>query len=122
MTSQRFQAADRLRSSADFDRVYRRRCSASDGTLLVYVNLNDQDRPRLGLSVSRKVGPAVVRNRWKRLLREVFRQHRQDLPPAIDLVVIPRPGVEPEFAQLRRSLVRMAKQATAKLTKPRRNP
>ena len=51
-----------------------------------------QLQPRLGITVSRQVGKAVRRNRLKRLVREVFRQHRELLPPGSDLVVIARAG------------------------------
>ena len=47
--------------------------------------------PRLGTTVSRKVGNAVVRNRVKRAIREWFRQHRSQLPQSTDMVVIARP-------------------------------
>ena len=75
--------------------------------------------PRLGLSVSRKVGGAVVRNRWKRLLREAFRLRRHELPAGIDLVVIPRQEVEPELARLLESLPVLAQRGLRKL---QRNP
>lgn len=123
-TDERFPAGFRLRKQADFARVYARRCSASDGLILVYVAASTLDHPRIGLSVSRKVGGAVERNRWKRLLREAFRQSRQALPAGIDLIVIPRPGVEPELRSLADSLVRLVLKAQRRLTgeqRPRRD-
>jgi ribonuclease P protein component len=48
--------------------------------------------PRLGVVASRKVGPSVVRNRAKRLVREAFRLHPEIFPPGLDVVVIVRPG------------------------------
>ncbi|HEV3005968.1 MAG TPA: ribonuclease P protein component [Pirellulales bacterium] len=102
--SQGFPARFRIRRGADFQRVYRRRLIASDGCLVLYGCENGLDFPRLGLSVSRKVGGAVQRNRWKRLLREAFRLGRHELPAGLDLVVVPRAGVVPELVQLAESL------------------
>lgn len=105
---QRFPPSCRLRSRLDFGRVYRRRRSVSDEGLIVYGLPNELDRSRLGLSVSRKYGNAVARNRFKRLVREAFRLSRRDLPVGLDLIVIPRPGVVAELSTLRESLIRLA--------------
>jgi len=48
---------------------------------------------RIGFAVSKKVGPAVVRNRIKRILRETFRKHKELFPPGCDLIFIPRSQV-----------------------------
>ncbi len=119
MSSERFKREYRIRSGLDFRRAYARRCSAADGTIVVIGYENALGRPRLGLSVSRKVGGAVVRNRWKRLLREAFRLSRRHLPQGIDLVVIPRLGVEPRLDALLQSLPRLALQVSRKLQRTR---
>ncbi len=75
--------------------------------------------PRLGISISRKVGVAVVRNRWKRLLREAFRQTAMTLPPGIDLVVVPRTGVEPGLSELTSSLRYLAIKLSGRVMGPR---
>lgn len=112
---QRFLSQYRLVRQADFDLAYQERRSASDEIMLVFVCNNKLPYSRIGLSVSRKVGNAVIRNRWKRLLREAFRLVREELPIGIDLVVVPRPSLTPQLAQLQESLIHLVGRAARKL-------
>jgi ribonuclease P protein component len=83
----------RLSRSGDFDRVFRSGRSHAGRDFVLYLFPRaSEDPPRLGLSVSRKVGGAVQRNRVKRLLREAFAAEVTRLPPGTDAVVIARPG------------------------------
>ena len=90
----------RLTRSADFDRVYRRGRSAAKRSFVLYAfpsAANDdgaEDRPdiRLGVSVGRRVGGAVERNRVKRVLREAFWALDEQLPEEHDFVIVARAG------------------------------
>ena len=116
MGDARFRRCHRLRHGAEFRRVYQRRCSAATDRFVLLGVENGLDHPRLGLSVSRKVGGAVERNRWKRLVREAFRLSRAQLPTGIDLVVSPRPAaVPPTLAELLETLPKLAGRVADKL-------
>lgn len=111
----RFPKSRRLLKAAEFDRVFKRRRSQSDGLMVVYACENEVGYPRLGLVVSRKYGRAVTRNQWKRRLREAFRLAQRELPASVDLVVLPRAGAVPEMTHLQRSLLSLARRAAARL-------
>ena len=89
----------RLSRSAEFERVYRQGRSKANRYLVLYAfpreeGSDDDDGPRLGLSVSRRVGGAVDRTRVKRVLREAFWQEAERLPDGSDYVVVARPDAK----------------------------
>src|SRR5205085_2267180 len=118
----RFRKTEHLRSPKDFKRVYDHRRSVSDGWLIVYACANELPHLRLGLSVSRKVGGAVQRNRLRRLYREAFRLSRHGMPTGLDLVLIPRRPEVPTLAQLRQSLVHLVGQVSRRLAREAKRP
>ncbi len=107
----------RLSRSAEFDRVYRQGRSKGNRYLVLYTFPREADAegPRLGLSVSRKVGGAVDRARVKRCLREAFWAEAEQLPEGSDYVVVARPDAR-ELAEregmegLRRALLELVSQ------------
>lgn len=90
-----FPRAARLLCPAEFQRVYAARHSVARGPLVVYAaaRSDPEGRPRLGLSVSRRIGNAVIRNRWKRTLREAFRRVQGNLDPRCDYIIVVRSGL-----------------------------
>ncbi len=112
-----FRPAEHLRRPTDFRRVYERRRSTSDAWLLVYACENGLPYTRVGLSVSRKVGGAVQRNRLRRLYREAFRLTRHEMPGGLDLVLIPRSPEEPTLAVLKNTLPRLVRRLARTLAR-----
>ena len=119
MPSLRFSKNHHLRKEADFQRVYGARVYAADDVLVVNGCANGLAYPRLGLSVSRKVGNAVVRNAWKRRIREAFRLSRDILPAGIDFVVRPQKEATLDFHAIAQSLPELAARIARKLARSR---
>jgi ribonuclease P protein component len=106
---------ERINDPAAFRRAFERKKSASDDLLILYAVENSLAYPRLGISVSRKrIRRAHDRNRAKRLIREAFRLSKAQLPPAVDLVVVPR-GRTFTFAEAFQSLPALANVADRRL-------
>ncbi|MCA9321257.1 MAG: ribonuclease P protein component [Planctomycetes bacterium] len=98
----------RLRSGSDFRSLYRDRRMLRNRDLTIYWRLRPDSPSRLGLSVGKRVGDAVRRNRCKRVLREVFRLEATAIPGHFDFIVIPRPGEQAfDFHQLRHAFVHL---------------
>ena len=94
-----------------FQRLYHSR-GVSDGYLALYARKNRTNRNRVGITVSKKLGHAVVRNRTRRRLREIYRLHEDRFLPGYDIVVVARSrAVEAPFADLTASYLRLAEKA-----------
>ena len=88
---EKLRKVERLRRRAQFLHVQRRGRRLTGPNLVVYAHPNGLEWSRIGLTVSKKVGHAPLRSRWKRLLREAFRRHKSRIPLGMDLVVIVKP-------------------------------
>ncbi|NOY41668.1 MAG: ribonuclease P protein component [Planctomycetes bacterium] len=109
-----FPKSAKLLKTSEFDRVFSARSSAANRLIIVHAARSPCEQPRLGLTVSRKCGNAVVRNRWKRSIREAFRLVQHELPRHFDFVVIPKRGATPNVADLQESLLKLTKKIAAR--------
>ena len=114
-----FRRKQRLSRRRDFERVVRTACSVADRQLVVYVADNDLARTRLGISVGKRIGPAVKRNRVKRLIRESFRLLQHDLPAGLDVLVVAKPTDHPSLEAYRCSLLDLVRRGSRKLRRGR---
>jgi ribonuclease P protein component len=89
---QRFRPADRIRKRSEYKTIYDKGQRIPSSHFVLFVMRNALGRPRLGITVTKRVGVAVKRNRAKRLLREIFRRHKSELA-SVDIVVNGRSGI-----------------------------
>ncbi|MBD2860720.1 MULTISPECIES: ribonuclease P protein component [Paenibacillus] len=103
----------RLTRREDFNKIYRYGKSAANQQYVVYSLPNPRiERFRMGVSVSKKLGSAVVRNRIRRVLKEIVRLNEQKIRSHYDFVVIARkPVVEMDYQAMEKSLMHVLKRA-----------
>ncbi len=104
-----FPRQHRIVRGSDYRKIYSAGLRLNSERFVLFGLENNLDHHRLGITVSRKVGGAVVRNRVKRLIREIFRKSRADLPNHFDLVVnAKRPAADASYRELRDEFVSAA--------------
>jgi ribonuclease P protein component len=120
MTASRFSKELRLLRAAEFERVFAARNSVANAGFTLYGAANDAEHPRIGITVSRRVGNAVQRNRWKRRIRESFRLSQAQLP-ALDFVCIARAPAPPSLESLMKGFDELARRIERRIKNANRN-
>jgi ribonuclease P protein component len=121
--TERLSRDDRVRRRPEFERAYDTGVRLHGRFMTLFVVPNGIHRCRLGVAATRKLGSAVVRNRAKRLARELFR--RQKPPAGLDLVVVPRPEMlDAPFSSLEADYISTLarRDRPRSRTEPRRRP
>ncbi len=100
-----------VKENYEFRRIYRKGRSAVSPQLVIYCQRNRRGHSRLGVSVSTKLGCAVVRNRVRRRIREIYRLNKAKMLPGYDLIVVARVrAVETDYQKLDRTYLRLLEQ------------
>jgi ribonuclease P protein component len=107
------QKEHRLAKREDFNKVYRAGKSAANRQFVLYYLPRPANEPfRLGVSVSKKLGNAVVRNYLRRVMKEIVRAHESEIIEATDFILIARkPAADMEFGEMEKSLLHVLKKA-----------
>ena len=96
-----------IKQNYEFRRLYSKGKSCANAYLVVYCRKNRAGRSRIGYTVSNKVGHAVVRNRVRRRLREIYRLNREKMPAGYDIIIVARVrAAEAPYRKLERHYLR----------------
>lgn len=112
-----FPKSRRVLKSTEFTQVLRNGACAADGVLVLFAlpRSDPKQTTRIGITIPKKTGNAVVRNRWKRLIRESFRIQQERIADGYDLVVRPKKGAAPDSRLIMRAVPRLAAKAISRL-------
>lgn len=110
-----FNKSQRVVSGDEFTLIMRRGVCVADGVLVMFAVKSEDQQPRIGITIPKKAGNAVARNRWKRLIRESYRIQQEHLPDGLNLVVRPKKGATPTWGSIQKSVPKLAKKAAQRL-------
>ena len=111
----------RIKKKSDFNRVFAGGQRAGDHRLVLLARPALGDTSRLGISVGKKLGSAVRRNRYKRTMREAFRLAQHQLPGGWDIVLIPRSTAKASVRQYYDSIIRLTRRINRRTNKNENN-
>ncbi len=95
-----------LKKNYEFRRLYSKGKSTAVPSLVLYVRKTKRDSNRIGITVSTKLGKAVVRNKVRRRIREIYRLNEEKMKPGLELVIVARVrAVSSSYQQLERDLL-----------------
>lgn len=112
---QTFPKQVRLTGRDSFGHVIQKGGFAADGILVAHVLPNTLAYSRFGITIPKRTGNAVVRNRWKRHIRESLREIRIDVAQGCDFVIRPKKGAELDAKQIRRGMIKLLARAVKRL-------
>ena len=102
--------SESLKNNKDFKKVYSKGKSCANKYLVMYILKNDQEKNRVGISVSKKVGNSIIRHRLTRLIRESYRLNEEKFSKGYDIVVIARFGArEKKCQEIEKALLHLGK-------------
>lgn len=101
---------ERVKKNSHFRYIYNRGKSISNASLVMYTSRNNKPINRIGISVSKKIGKSVVRNRVKRLIKESYRNNRDRFKKGYDIIFIARIGASKlKYRDIEKSIFNLAK-------------
>lgn len=99
-----------VKSSREFTRTIKRGKSSSDNYILIFIYPNHLKTNKIGISIGKKVGNSVVRNKVKRLIKENYRLIEEDLKTGYDIIFIPREACkDADFWNIKKSILKSLK-------------
>ncbi len=106
----------RVKRASEFTLALKKGGCAADGVLVLFACPTSPDRePRMGVTIPKRTGNAVVRNRWKRLIRESFRLQQHVLPTGYDFVIRPKKDAKPTWSEIKKSIPKLATKAVKRM-------
>lgn len=97
-----------IRKNTEYQAVYKAGHSSATGLLVMYVMENGRDISRLGISISKKVGNSVIRHRFSRKIREIFRLNKYRTKTGYDIIIVARnPAKEASYKSLEKDYVKL---------------
>ena len=100
--------SESLKKNKDFTLVYRRGVSKANRQLVMYIYHNNTDRNRIGISVSKKLGNAVFRNKYKRKIRAIIDSYKKNYNYGRDYIIILRKGaIEKSYDNLKEDYIQL---------------